>query len=134
MVQHLRLSRRNRPVFFFCFFFFLFFFFSFLLFFFFSFLFPVTLQNLSYKQVYSAHTMRVQAQGEQLHQAHLVIPCTVIYPHMCFGQHFVTVPSDYDHVLCASVQTLRCVPLCTPQNRRFAGFNEWLMNADAEAE
>ena len=32
---------------------------------------------------------------------------------MCFGQHFVAVTSDYDHVLCASVQTLCCVPLCT---------------------
>ena len=32
---------------------------------------------------------------------------------MCFGQHFVTVTSDYDHVLCASVQTLCCIPLCT---------------------
>ena len=37
----------------------------------------------SYKQVCSPHTMRVQAQGEQLHQAHVVIPCTVIYPHIC---------------------------------------------------
>ena len=37
----------------------------------------------SCKQVCSPDTMRVQAQGEQLHQAHLVIPCTVIYPHVC---------------------------------------------------
>ena len=89
------------------------------------------LANVSYKQVCSPHTMRVQAQDEQLHQAQIVIPCTFIYPHMRFGQHFVTVTSDYDHVLCASVQTLCCVP---PHNRRFAGFSEWLMNADAEAE
>ena len=33
--------------------------------------------------------------------------------YMCFGQHFVTVTSDYDHVLCTSVQTLCCVSLCT---------------------
>ena len=43
----------------------------FLLFFFFFF--SATLHNFSYKQVCSPHTMRVQAQGEQLHQAHLVI-------------------------------------------------------------
>ena len=80
---------------------------------FFSFIFSATLQNFLFKQVCSRHTMRVQAQGEQLHQAHLVIPCTVIYPHICASEHFVTVTSDYDHVLCASVQTLCCVPLCT---------------------
>ena len=94
VVHHLRLSRRNRPAHFFA----------------------ATLQNFSCKQVCSPHTMRVQAQGEQLHQAHLVIPCTVItYIPSCmrFGQHFVTVTSDYDHVLCASVETLCCVPLCT---------------------
>ena len=45
--------------------------------------FAATLQNFSFRQVCSPHTMRVQAQGEQLHQAHLVIPCTVIYPHVC---------------------------------------------------
>ena len=50
---------------------------------FFFFFFLAALQNVSYKQVCSPHTMRVQAQGEQLHQAHLVIPCTVIYPHIC---------------------------------------------------
>jgi len=44
--------------------------------------FAATLQNFSYKQVCSPHTMRVQAQGELLHQAHRVIPCTVIYPHI----------------------------------------------------
>ena len=33
--------------------------------------------------------------------------------YMCFGQHFLIVTSDYDHVLCTSVQTLCCVPLCT---------------------
>ena len=82
---------------------------------FFSFIFSATLQNFLFKQVCSRHTMRVQAQGEQLHQAHLVFPSTVIYPHkiMCFWQHFVTVTSDCDHVLCASVQTLCCIPLCT---------------------
>ena len=60
-------------------------------------------------------TMRMQVQGEQLHQPHLMAPCRVVYLDiiMCFGQHFVTVTSDYDHVLCASVQTLCCVPLCT---------------------
>ena len=47
------------------------------------FFFAATLQNFPYKKVCSPHTMRVQAQGEQLHQAHLVIPCTVIYPHIC---------------------------------------------------
>ena len=47
------------------------------------FVFAATLQNLSCKQVCSPHTMRVQAKGEQLHQAHLVIPCTVIYLHIC---------------------------------------------------
>ena len=26
---------------------------------------------------------------------------------------FVTVTGDYDHVLCASIQTLRCLPLYT---------------------
>ena len=51
--------------------------------FFFWFFFAATLQNFSYKKVCSPHTMRVQAQGEQLHQAHVVIPCTVIYPHIC---------------------------------------------------
>ena len=75
--------------------------------------FAATLQNFSCKQVCSPHTMRVQAQGEQLHQAHLVIPCTVIYPHVCASDSILLVTSDYDHVLCASVQTLCCVPLCT---------------------
>ena len=76
MVQHLRLSRRNRPAHFF---------------FFFFFFFAATLQNFSFKQVCSRHTMRVQAQGEQLHQAHLVIHCTVIYTLICASEHFVTV-------------------------------------------
>ena len=35
--------------------------------------------------------------------------CITSYNY-CFGQHFITVT---DHVLCASVQTLCCVPLCT---------------------
>ena len=45
--------------------------------------FAATLQNFSCKQVCSPHTLRVQAQGEQMHQAHLVIPSTVMYPHIC---------------------------------------------------
>ena len=93
VLQHLRLSRRNRPARFF--------------------FFAATLKNFSFKQVCSRHTIRVQTQGEQLHQAHLVIPCTVIYPHICASEHFVTVTSDYDHAPCASIQTLCCVPLCT---------------------
>ena len=52
VVQHLRLSRRNRPAFLcFCFLFFCVLFS------------PATLQNFSYQQVCSPHTMRVQAKG-----------------------------------------------------------------------
>ena len=153
--------------------------------------FAATLHNFSYKQVCSPHTMRVQAQGEQLHQAYLVIPCTVIYPHVlwtafCYCDQWLrprTVCQCTDALLCSSVychridavqdsmsggwmQTLKqnsgshkhlsqyhvlmwmhycrlCIlNLCGccmcytvfKKNRRFAGFNEWWMNADAEAE
>ena len=69
VVQRLRLGRRNRLVLF-CLFVCLFV--CLLL------LFSATLQNFSYEQVCSLHTMWVQAQEEQLHQAHLVVPCTVV--------------------------------------------------------
>ena len=89
VVQHLRLSRRNRPAQFFA----------------------ASLQNFSYKQVCSPHTMQVQAQGEQLHQPHLVIPCTVIYPHVlriafCYCDQWLrprTVYQCTDALLCFSV-------------------------------
>ena len=73
-----------------------------------------TLQNFSCKQVCSPHTMRVQsprgttASSASCDPLHSYIPSC-----MRFGQHFVTVTSDYDQLLCASVQTLCCVPLCT---------------------
>ena len=100
-----------------------------------TFLFAVTLLNFSYKQVCSPHTMRVQAQGEQLHQAHLVIPCTVIYPHVCASDSNLLLWPVTTTTYCAPVYRRFAVFLCVPpQNRRCAGFNEWLMNANAEAE
>ena len=72
-----------------------------------------TLQNFSNEQMCSPHTVRMQAQGEQLHQAHLVILCTVVYPHVCASGNILSPTTYYDHELCASVQTLCCVPLCT---------------------
>ena len=85
--------------------------------------FAATLQNFSYEQV-----MRVQAQGEQLHQMHLVVPCRVVYRHIRFGQwSYLT----YCVLMYRRFAVLLCVP---PANRRFAGFSEWLMNADAEAD
>ncbi len=113
VVHHLRLSRRNRPAHFFA----------------------ATLQNFSCKQVCSPHTMRVQAQGEQLHQAHLVIPCTVIYPHVCASDSILLLWPVTTTTYCVPVYRRFAVFLCVPpQNRRCAGFNEWLMNEDAEAE
>ena len=57
--------------------------------------------------------MRVQAQGEQLHQAHLVIACTVIYPRICASDSILLlwpvttttycVPVYRDALLCSSV-------------------------------
>ena len=61
---------------------------------FFYFIFSATLQNFLFKQVCSRHTMRVQAQGEQLHQAHLVIHCSYIPSYMCFGAFCYC---DYTH-------------------------------------
>ena len=117
VVQHLRLSRRNRPAFFFFFFF------------------LAALQNVSYKQVCSPHTMRVQTQGEQLHQAHLVIPCTVIYPHICASDSILLLWPVTTTTSCVPVYRRFAVFLCVPpHNRRFAGFSEWLMNADAEGK
>ena len=50
--------------------------------------------------------MRVQVQGEQLHQAILCF-LTQLYTFICVlwtALIFVTVTKDYDHVLCASVK------------------------------
>ena len=77
--------------------------------FFSSFLFSSSSSNLAERLIRTA----VWPQGEQLHQAHPLFLCTVVYLHTCaLGQHF-TVTCDDDHVLCASIQTLRYVPMCT---------------------
>ena len=73
----------------------------------------ITLQNFSYEQVCSFHTIRVQVQWQQRHQTYPVSLHSCIPSYVCYRQHFLTPTSDYDHVLCAGVQTLRCVPLCT---------------------
>ena len=113
VVQHHRLSWRNRPAQYFA----------------------ATLQNFSYNQVCRPHTMRVQAQGEQLHQAHLVIPCTVMYPHISASDSILLLWPVTTTTYCVPVHRRFAVFLCVPpQNRCFAGFSEWLMNADAEAK
>ena len=101
----------------------------------FFFFFSATLQTFSCKQVCSPYTMRVQAQGEQLHQAHLVIHCTVIYPHVCASDSILLLWPVTTTTYCVPLYRRFAVFLCVPpQNRRSAGFNEWLMNEDAEAE
>jgi len=113
VVQHHRLSWRNRHAQYFA----------------------ATLQNFSYNQVCSPHTMRVQAQGEQLHQVHFVIPCTVMYPHICASDSILLLWPVTTTTYCVPVHRRFAVFLCVPpQNRCFAGFSEWLMNADAEAK
>ena len=95
-------------------------------------LFAATLRNCSYKQVCSPHTMRVQTQGEQLHQAHLAIPCTVVYSYVCASCSILSLRPVTTTTHCMPVYRRFAVFLCVPpQNRRFAGFSEWLINADS---
>ena len=106
VVQHLRLSRRNRPAQFFA----------------------ATMQNFSYKQVCSPHTLRVQAQGEQLHQAHLVIPWTVIYPHICASDSILLLWLVTTTTYCVALYRRFAVFLCVPpHNRRFCRI-QWVVD------
>ena len=90
VVQHLPLCRRNRTAQFFA----------------------ATLQTFSYEHVCNYHAS-ASSRGITASSASCVPLRGCIPSYVCFGQHFVTVTGDYDHVLCVSIQTLRCVPLCT---------------------
>ena len=73
--------------------------------------------------------------GNNCIKAHLVIPCTVIYPHVCASDSILLLWPVTTTTYCVPVYRRFTVFLCVPpQNRRCAGFNEWLMNEDTEAE